>query len=416
MSEASTQRPSEAQENGTDRSPAQAAAEPETSGAGTRPGEEPVIDATDRFGQPHDGENRAAPGDGEPPPSRNATTQPEHNGYVTRECVEEAMTLLKFLCDQGKAVEQADVTTLVAASRCFGTQDWNKELEARYWASRTKVSNLALPDTVTSIRRAYTASDGGSWVMRVLALLILFCALAGHVYAFKLESSLQSIAGIEAKMEPHATKLIELDANINRISRQASSPAEEPLSAELDQLNQSREVALYSLFSLVNEAQSHFASLAHLAFFLPPVEEQEGPADPYVIDGYKFTVGNHVLKSHSAAMLELIKSYVLPGLYGVLGALAYVLRTHQASRRRSSLLDTTGDYFARVVLGLVAGVAIGLFLKPDAVNGSPEATSIATLTPVALAFLAGYAVELLFNVMDRIVTAFSGNAPARTGQ
>ena len=60
-----------------------------------------------------------------------------------------------------------------------------------------------------------------------------------------------------------------------------------------------------------------------------------------------------------------------------------------------------------MVLGLVAGVAIGLFLRPK--DGPIEGFAI--MTPVALSFLAGYAVELLLGIMDRLVTAFSTGAP-----
>jgi len=37
--------------------------------------------------------------------------------------------------------------------------------------------------------------------------------------------------------------------------------------------------------------------------------------------------------------------------------------------------------------------------------------TLKTLSPLALAFLAGYAVELIFTAMDRIVGAFSGGRP-----
>ena len=238
---------------------------------------------------------------------------------------------------------------------------------------------------------------------------MLACALLGHVYAFKLETSLQAIATIETEMQTHLDKLYPLDAEILPHLNDQGVRTEEEQQA-LDTLNRDRDTILYKLQALVVEAKAHFLSLTAIGIFAPttPVAEDDG--------SYEFTMAQRVIKEHSLAMLELTKSYLLPGLYGVLGALAYVMRTHQASRRRNSLLDTTGDYFARIILGLVAGVAIGLFLKPEPMNGTAETASIAMLTPVALAFLAGYAVELLFNVMDRLVTAFSGTAPARAGQ
>jgi len=53
-------------------------------------------------------------------------------------------------------------------------------------------------------------------------------------------------------------------------------------------------------------------------------------------------------------------------------------------------------------LGALGGLAIGWFYKPEAGNiGS-------SLSPFALAFLAGYSVEVLFFAMDKFVFAFSG--------
>jgi hypothetical protein len=37
-----------------------------------------------------------------------------------------------------------------------------------------------------------------------------------------------------------------------------------------------------------------------------------------------------------------------------------------------------------------------------------------SLSPLALAFLAGYSVDLLFSLLDRLVVAFSGPEPRRT--
>ena len=109
--------------------------------------------------------------------------------------------------------------------------------------------------------------------------------------------------------------------------------------------------------------------------------------------------------TYAARIIEVLQQSVLPLLYGWLGAMAFVLRTlSQQSRDRTFRVENQTDWDLRVWLGIVAGLAIGWFFKPSAM----ETSGISLVSPFALAFVAGYSVDLLFTAMDRIVTAFSG--------
>jgi hypothetical protein len=52
------------------------------------------------------------------------------------------------------------------------------------------------------------------------------------------------------------------------------------------------------------------------------------------------------------------------------------------------------------LVGVLGGLAIGWFFKPSG-------EGVGSLSPLALAFVAGYSVDLLFTAMDRIVGAFT---------
>ena len=98
-------------------------------------------------------------------------------------------------------------------------------------------------------------------------------------------------------------------------------------------------------------------------------------------------------------------AYLLPALYGVLGTVAFILRAFSRELRRLTLdNEKLLNYFIRLPLGALSGIAVGLILTEDAI---PE--GLAGITPLALAFIAGYSVELLFTAMDRIVIAFGGD-------
>jgi hypothetical protein len=110
-------------------------------------------------------------------------------------------------------------------------------------------------------------------------------------------------------------------------------------------------------------------------------------------------------------ILNILQAYILPMLYGWLGAVAYVLRNLIAETKNQTYQEET-DFGSRLrtYLGLLSGLAIGWFVEPI----SESKTVIGLLSPLALAFLAGYSVELLFTAMDRILAAFTSDQPKKT--
>jgi len=85
-----------------------------------------------------------------------------------------------------------------------------------------------------------------------------------------------------------------------------------------------------------------------------------------------------------------ITAYVLPVLYSLLGACAYELRSlSQFAATRTYVPSPTS--LARIVVALIAGLVVGLF---------SNFTQGVTLSPLAVAFLVGYAVEVFFSFLD----------------
>jgi hypothetical protein len=109
------------------------------------------------------------------------------------------------------------------------------------------------------------------------------------------------------------------------------------------------------------------------------------------------------------AVLAVVRGYVLPVLMGLLGSMTYVLRRYL--RNVGDRLLTPRDlreYIVRLVLGTVFGVAIGFFTSGDG-NTAQQVTSapVTSLGAPALAFLAGYAVEAVFRLLDSLAEQFS---------
>ena len=98
---------------------------------------------------------------------------------------------------------------------------------------------------------------------------------------------------------------------------------------------------------------------------------------------------------------------VLPLLLGWLGAHAWVLRqlTSAIAARtlaKGSMLST----LVRLSLGALAGFASSWLLTPEMVAG----VQLKNVPAWALAFVAGYGIELVFAFMDRIIAAFTNRS------
>jgi hypothetical protein len=132
----------------------------------------------------------------------------------------------------------------------------------------------------------------------------------------------------------------------------------------------------------------------------------------FFIPGLSAEIAVALLKT----ILDFVAAYLLPALYGLLGACAFVLR--QLSNDVSTLRfadDSRVRYTLRLNIGVLAGLAVGWFVDP-----TQDGSVVANLSPLALAFVAGYGSDLLFAVLDRIVNAFStppaAEAPAPGAQ
>ena len=89
-----------------------------------------------------------------------------------------------------------------------------------------------------------------------------------------------------------------------------------------------------------------------------------------------------------------VTTYLLPTIYALLGAFLYGFRLYSRLMRRNAYLPSAA-HSARFFIAAIAGLVVGLF-------GSLLPKSLA-LSPLAVAFLVGYAVEAFFSWLDDII-------------
>ena len=112
----------------------------------------------------------------------------------------------------------------------------------------------------------------------------------------------------------------------------------------------------------------------------------------------------------AAYILQIISRFLLPVIYGFMGATVFLVRKIYHEYNRETLSESsTVDFRLRFFLGGVAGLAVAWFLAPanEPIAAALPTSTIANLSPLVMSFIAGYAVELLFSVLDRVVSSLT---------
>jgi hypothetical protein len=98
-----------------------------------------------------------------------------------------------------------------------------------------------------------------------------------------------------------------------------------------------------------------------------------------------------------------ISACVLPALYALLGTCAYLLRSFEQQMANRTFTASEANS-ARFLIAAIGGAVVGLFNNFTIGQG-------ASISPLAIAFLVGYAVDVFFAFLEGMLQAFSKGNP-----
>jgi TRAP-type C4-dicarboxylate transport system permease small subunit len=105
--------------------------------------------------------------------------------------------------------------------------------------------------------------------------------------------------------------------------------------------------------------------------------------------------------------VNLLVSWMLPGLYGLLGACVFLMRElllGNKARGDARIVDML-SLLLRVALGGLAGIIVGWFWVPTTPNPASSAIEVSSVS-FGVAFLAGFSIDSLFALLDRLLKNF----------
>ena len=308
--------------------------------------------------------------------SRNEATVPETDPFDIQGNVRAAYALL---ADANKKAIQipADVVDVITQARKAGAQ-LPDGLEARFWNAYGLLSS--------SIRPAAKARNLYRNIFYVVLLVLLFAQfffLAGDY--------------VRAKLADVDKQVIDIRGRAAAPSNTVTPATVDGVKAQIEQTEQTKKAYLFlthNLLAIVGTiADLPLRPLGFESFF-----SASGPSDPEGV----------IIRGKLDMLLVFLSGYLLPMLYGLLGACAFVLRKLSDEIDKLTYAnDARVRYSLRLNIGLLSGLAVGWFIKP----GAGDATLV-SLSPLALAFVAGYGSDLFFLALDKIVQAFSGGSGA----
>ena len=95
---------------------------------------------------------------------------------------------------------------------------------------------------------------------------------------------------------------------------------------------------------------------------------------------------------------------ILPLMYALLGAVAYLLRSYEEEFKNRTL-NVSGNKSARLLIAGIGGLVVGQF------NNVTQGINV---TPFAVAFLVGYAVDVFFAFLEGLLQMFIKRGPGNT--
>jgi len=361
------------------------------------------------------------------------------DGFAT-DALDETHMLLAYAASSGINIEP-EVSEAISRARAANERhNWNADIEAKFWPAKSKLSLSVKPVTVdtlaagkfgaaASATRRYFRSTVILAAIIVPMSIVMFintavsndvgnllkendtAAIAVHEQLVNYQSALEQAARTtrdradpvnspgmsDALLSPN---LVEKLAQFARVSRQLFA---ESRVLNFFILNAAPEPLWASIGIVKNSDGTYFdAARANLELDVR-AGDRAGTYPSITNEGFVKLAAYQDIRSFARQTQQMnlviygaVTAYVLPVAYSLLGACAFALR-NMAAQTGTKTYQPSYSNRARLIIALIAGTVVGLF------NNFTQGVSV---SPLAIAFLVGYAVEVFFSFLDAFVHTF----------
>lgn len=339
---------------------------------------------------------------------------------------EDALRLLLYAAEMGKEVDDTTRSSVLRAS--IATRSgWDGTVAANLLAALTKLSALASPVTAESLK-AYadetkpTIRSLRKWTIWLAIPIIVFSVLGFVSSAISnvIRTDITTANDLVAKLRPELgtkeapkggtpDKSLPEGLNEGEVITQLQQYAStiRAIDARSRQLNwfvfrtERDPFAQYRWSSKLSTEKNRANQDTLKAKFQLPVGLSNKPE---ALDN--LTVTYQDVRSFAQNVLDLVSVYygavttcLLPVLYALLGACAYLLRSFEEELKAKTFIPSRSNW-ARFLIAGIGGAVVGLF-------GNFSVTQGASISPLAIAFLVGYAADVFFSFLEGMLQTFN---------
>jgi hypothetical protein len=348
--------------------------------------------------------------------------------YV-RDALQDAESLLQFASETGIAIdEETKKSVLVARSGL--TKGLDESTVANLLTALAKLAATLSPVTPKSLREC-TGKDIArthpyrAWASVLAVVIVIYSTLSFVTSA------------IANSIRADITTANDLAVKLNSEFPPATGASSTDLPAGLSRPEVTKDLQNYAATIRNIDSQSR-----ELSFYMHPFKYFDDPAsiDPYYAIRNQSNLLSQTFELHlplidygQAAMnctatyqkvryfaqhladnvsfyYGAVSSCILPVFYALLGTFAYILRTFERQVSARSYVPSAADS-ARFVIAAIGGAVVGLFTNFTVGQG-------VKVSPLAIAFLVGYAVDVFYAFLETLIVSFTKSAlpsnPSRT--
>ena len=331
-----------------------------------------------------------------------------------------AQMIISFMLDNGLDVDEVTLHQVAEARDTVNTNKW-RDVESKFLLTYNNlvkriypvsIEMLRKPDEIDKVelsslilgkeqrehRKKWSAS-----IYSIITMVFMLLLLGVQVFYFLGSTRLNNINKTNDELEKALTRQRELQIIT------AADPSNISFELELeDNMSKTTELnnSLQSNILLLEPWTKVISALTFNTRDKKDIDTQE-----------KENMKTNIEVIQEAKGYALILGiYILPLLYGLIGGLTYVLRELRSDVRKYTLdKESTIKYILRIILGAVAGLSVGLFWG-DIENAQAVGFTSISLSPMLLAFLAGYCVEHVLGFIDKIIQNIFSNLLAKSKQ
>ncbi len=339
---------------------------------------------------------------------------------VLKESVEEAELLLSYASERGLELTEDEVKVITEAKHALENHEWNTDIEIRFWMVYRDLARRNYPVTVDSVRAArvtkvkhptllqkiFRITNRNTLAYRtvrfytVMTIITLLVMVILHILFSIGSIRLNQIQKSDERLQQIDKQLEELDmmGGID-VQNESVEIRKEKLMNELYKVNSEKENAIRLLEDWLRFIKRFTFSEKRFNQRLKQTQAPSSglPGPPTIAEQVVDTRIGIIQEAQNYVMV--LGWYILPLFYGLLGALAFVLRDLSVTTKRMLFTKESNiNHTLRLMLGTITGLAVGVFWGE--IKQQENFVFVRTLGPLLVAFLAGFTVEYVFAMIE----------------